>query len=261
MAGSELAERVEAAAEKPSKGEHYRRQLEKLEPQLRLALTKSDGSPIIDPQRFARIALTSLRTTKGLLECSEVSILGAIVSAAQLGLEPGGPLGHAYLVPFKKECQLIIGYQGMIQLALRSGMVSEIQGRVVHDGDHFEYEYGTNQYLRHVPAAAAKPEITHAYAHARLVTGGSPFVVLTKNEVDAVRARSKGADRESSPWNTDYEAMARKTAVRQLFKWLPASVEFQAALGADQGIARQIPGSIEDLSDPDVIDVVGEEES
>lgn len=257
---SELAERVQQAEKGVSKGELMRRRLSDLEPQLKVALTKSDGTPIIDPARFARIALTSLRTTPKLMECSEISVLGAIVTAAQLGLEPGGPLGHAYLVPYKNkrggvDCQLIIGYQGMIQLALRSGMVASISGRVVHQGDDFDWEYGTNEFVRHRPKGVGGRPMTHAYAQAKLVTGGSPFVVMTKEEVDAIRARSPGAKRDESPWNTDYEAMARKTAVRQLFRWLPASVEFQAALGADQGIARQIPASMEDLSDPDVIDV------
>lgn len=252
---SELAERVQQAEKGVSKGELMRRRLSDLEPQLKVALTKSDGTPIIDPARFARIALTSIRTTPKLMDCSEISLLGAIVTAAQLGLEPGGPLGHAYLVPYKNECQLIIGYQGMIQLALRSGMVASISGRVVHEGDEFDFEYGTNEFVRHRPKGTGGRAMTHAYARAELVTGGSPFVVMTKEEVDAIRARSPGAKRDESPWNTDYEAMARKTAVRQLFRWLPASVEFQAALGADQGIARQIPSSMEDLSDPDVIDV------
>lgn len=211
----------------------------------------------IDPDKFTRVAITTLRTTPKLAQCNEMSLLGAFMACAQLGLEPSGPLGHAYLVPFGKEVQLIVGYQGLIELAYRSGRVMSIVARPVHENDEFEFEYGLHDKLRHVPAPTNRGAMTHVYAVAHLAGGGVIPVVMAKVEVDAVKARSPGAKKPDSPWKSDYEAMAMKSAVRRLFKWLPSSVESHAALGADEGVVKGVASSLEEL--PEVIDVEGVE--
>lgn len=227
-----------------------------MEPQLALALAGPQGVPMIAPERFLRLALTAIRRSPALQEADQMSLLGSIMTCAQLGLEPSGPLGHAYLVPFREKgtlfVQLIIGYQGFIQLAYRSGMVASLSGEVVREGDLFEWEKGTNEFLRHKAKEGTKP-VTHSWALAKLVTGGTPFVVLDREEIDATRKRAK----TDKIWTSDFDAMARKTAVRRLFRWLPASVEVRGALGADNGIVRGIPASIEEIEG--VIDTEGEE--
>lgn len=256
------AELVQAIETDERPKDPFRPMLATMVPQFEMGLKGRDGTPLIDPQKFARIALTAIRKNPLLQQATQASLLGSIMACAQLGLEPHGPLGHAYLVPFRHnnevEVQLIIGYQGMIQLALRSGMVASISAQVVREGDLFSYEYGTNEHLTHRPGKE-KGEITHAWALAKLVTGGAPFVVLDIDQVEEARNRSKSGagPKPKGPWATDYEAMARKTAVRRLFKWLPSSVEVRGALGADSGVVHQIPESIEDFDD--VIEVEGEE--
>lgn len=231
------------------------RLMQAMEPQFALALRGADGTPLIDPAKFARLALTAIRKNERLQEADQMSLIGAIVTIAQLGLEPSGPLGHAYLVPFKEKgttyVQPILGYQGMVQLALRSGMIASISARVVRAGDTFDWEYGSNEFLRHKPKMPIDPEadVTAAWAQAKTVTGGAPFVVLDRSEIDRARGRAK----TDNIWKSDFEAMARKTAVRQLFRWLPSSVEIRGALGADQGIVRGIPNSLEEQGD--VIDI------
>ena len=91
----------------------------------------------IDPERFVRVALTTVRTNPSLAGCNPQSLLAALMLSAQLGLEPGGPLGHAYLVPFKNEVTFIPGYRGLITLARRSGEVASIRAHAVFDGDEF----------------------------------------------------------------------------------------------------------------------------
>ena len=182
------------------------------------------------PDRFLRVVLTTVRKTPKLLECEQASFLGAIMACAQLGLEPDGVMGYAYLVPYGKECTLVIGYKGMADLARRSGKVEDVDMRVVRQGDEFEYEYGTNPRIRHVPGDEDGP-LTHAYSIVWLTNGRPHFVVLRRSEIDRVKGRSRAGD--SGPWKTDYEAMAMKTAVKRACKLAPASVELQRAIALD----------------------------
>lgn len=211
--------------------------------QIALALPKH-----MTADRLARIALTEVRKTPKLAQANPTSLLGAVIQCAQLGLEPGGALGHAYLLPFDKrrknaqgrwetvdtEVQLIIGYRGMIDLARRSGQIVSLEARAVHAADHFVVRYGLDATLEHVPNFEAddRGELVYVYAVAKLKDGGAQFEVMHRREVDAIRARSKSKD--DGPWVTDYEAMAKKTVLRRLFKLLPVSIELQRAVGLDE---------------------------
>ena len=108
------------------------------------------------PERFTRITLSALSTNAKLQETTPQSFLGAMMTAAQLGLEPNTPLGQAYLIPFRNkgvlECQFQLGYKGLIDLAYRSGQISVIQAHTVYENDEFEYELGLDPKLKHVPA-------------------------------------------------------------------------------------------------------------
>lgn len=186
----------------------------------------------LTPDRLMRVAISELRTNEKLAECHPASLVSSIVKASQLGLEVSSALGHAYLVPYKTEATLIIGYRGLITLARRSGEIQSLTARVVHEKDHFELEYGLHERLRHIPSTEDEPgPITHVYAVAHLKDGGVQYEVMTKAEVDAIRKRSKAGG--AGPWVTDYQEMARKTVVRRLFKYLPVSVELADALAVD----------------------------
>lgn len=198
------------------------------------------------PERMARIATTEMRRIPKLAECNPMSFLGAVIQCSQLGLEPGGSLGHVYLIPFGKEVQVIVGYRGMIDLARRSGQIISIDARAVYEGDQFNCSLGLDSKLEHVPDwnnpnRADPAKLRFVYAVAKLKDGGIQFDVMSKVEVDAIRKRSKSSG--SGPWVTDYAAMALKTVVRRLFKYLPVSIEIQQAVGidemADAGISQQ----------------------
>ena len=126
--------------------------LKKMGPEIEKALPKH-----MDADRMARIALTTIRTNPQLLECTVPSLMGAVMQAAQLGLEPG-LIGHCYFVPFwnnkkkQREVQFIIGYKGMIDLARRSGHIESIYAHCVYENDEFEYELGLHPKLVHKPA-------------------------------------------------------------------------------------------------------------
>lgn len=227
--------------------------LEKSKTQIGMALPKH-----MNADRLLRIVMTSVQRTPKLLDCTKESLCGAVIQSAQLGLECDNVLGHAYLVPFwnkKKgvlEVQFIPGYKGLIDLARRSGQVSTIYAHVVRDGDMFEYEFGLDATLRHKPAfAGAGGGVTHAYAVCKLKDGGEQFDVMPRYEVEAIRARSQSKD--SGPWVTDYDEMAKKTILRRLCKLLPCSVEMARAVALDERADIGLPqdlGALIDVDEP-----------
>jgi len=201
----------------------------------------------LDTNRFARIALGSLRRNPKLLQCTPQSFLTSLLQCAALGLEPDTPLGHAYLIPYGKESTLVVGYEGYIDLAYRSGVVVSIHANVVREGDLFEWYEGSEPAVVHQPKASPQfyrqgnstyqsgRDVTHAYAIAKLLGGGHVQTVLLKSEIDALKSRSRAA--HDGPWVTDPVAMMRKTAIRQLRKFMPMSPQaraFHVAAGLDE---------------------------
>lgn len=194
---------------------------------------------------YAEAALWSeLRRVPKLRECDPGSVLGAFAYGLQLGLVPG-PLGHIYLVPFKNKGRMeatpIIGYKGYADLAFRSGKLRTLKAHVVREGDDFDYEEGTKEYLRFKPLRD-RPDPderawTDVWALAHLTNGGKPFVVLSPAEVEARRKRSASQSFRESPWNTDTETMWRKSAVRELAQrgMLPLSTSDVVAVARDEG--------------------------
>lgn len=250
----------------------------KVQAQLKVALPRH-----MTAERMARIATTEMRKVPKLAQCDPMSFLGAVIQCAQLGLEPGNALGHAYILPFDKrekvggqwktvrtEAQVIIGYRGMIDLARRSGQIVSIDARAVYEGDRFECSLGLDPKIEHEPDwqnpnRAQSDKLRFVYAVAKLKDGGVQFDVMSRAEVDGIRARSKSAD--NGPWVTDYAAMALKTVVRRLFKFLPVSIEIQRAVGIDEmaeaGISQQnsaiIDGNFAEVDQPFEIEHTQEE--
>ncbi|MEV0440922.1 recombinase RecT [Streptomyces spectabilis] len=225
--------------------------VQQMRPEIERALPAHLGGA----DRIARIALTELRRVEHLAECTQESFAGALMTCSALGLEPGGVSGEAYLLPFwnKKvrayEVQLVIGYQGMIKLFWQHPLAAGLDAHTVYEGDEFEYEYGLEPKLTHRPArGSAKGRPTDYYAVARLSNGGSAFVVLDVDDIETIRKRSKAKD--FGPWSTDYDAMARKTAIRQLFKIIPKSAELARAVAHDETVRRD--------ASPEGLDVPGD---
>ncbi|MEL6678114.1 MAG: recombinase RecT [Pseudomonadota bacterium] len=209
------------------------------------------------PDRMLRVMANAARSTPKLYDCDPMSLLGAMMTCASLGLEPNTNLGHAYLIPFENkrkkivEVQLIIGYRGMIDLAQRSGQVKSIYADVVFDDDElWSYEYGSNQHLRH-KVGPRKGQPTHAYAYVKL-TDGEAFVVLPWEEVMSIRDESqvyKAAVRfgdKSNPWIKHVNRMAAKTAIRRIFNYLPISIE-----------RRQVVDQVLSIEDTETMDYAG----
>ncbi|HCP78618.1 MAG: recombinase RecT [Pusillimonas sp.] len=196
--------------------------------------------------RLLKVAQIAATTTPGLLECEIPTLVSAIGQCAQMGLEPNTVLGHAYLVPFNtkrkdgegrerwvKSVQVIVGYKGLIDLARRSGQIVSIAAHEVCKNDHFDLVYGLEEKLEHRPAMGDRGPIIGFYAVAKLVGGGYAFEFMSRYEVDAIKesSQSKG---KYGPWKDHYTEMGRKTVIRRLSKYLPLSIEFQAATTLDE---------------------------
>ena len=224
--------------------------------QLSVALPKA-----MTPERLVRIVTTECRKTPALLNCNPESFLGAVLQCAQLGLEPGGALGHCYLLPFgngkakdgRPNAQLIIGYRGMIDLARRSGQIVSICAYTVLEKDRFEWRLGLDPDIQHVPSPEAdRGKMTYVYAVAKLKGGGVQFEVMSRAEVEKVRKQSKAGS--SGPWVTHFDEMAKKTVIRRLFKYLPVSIEAARAVEVDERSDRG-----EAVTPQDFIDVAYED--
>lgn len=208
-------------------------QLERMRPQFEMVLAKH-----LDSERFIRLAFQVFRTNPDLQKCTPESFLGAVMTCAQTGLEPG-PLGHAYIVRYGQAATFIPGYRGLIELARRSGNIEAIIAREVYEHDKFQVRYGLDDTIEHEPQLFGdRGQVIAYYAIAKYVGGGHAFVVLTKQEVEKFRKRSRASD--EGPWQTDYDAMAKKTCVRRLAAYLPLSVEMSAALSQDEQVRTDL---------------------
>jgi recombination protein RecT len=204
-----------------------RQTLDAMKPQMALALP-----PHVNIERLCRVIMNAFQTTPALLNCDRNSFMKAAMTVAVLGLEPEGVLGQAYLVPYKGQVQAQIGYKGLTALARNSGQISTLVAHEVCTNDTFDYEWGLNERLEHKPADGERGELTHVYAVAKFKDGSHHFEVLTKTEVDRIKAASPSASGNYSPWKTHYTEMAKKTAIRRIAKYLPLFVQRADAVNA-----------------------------
>lgn len=213
---------------------------------LKMALPKH-----LTPDRMVRVALTAMTRTPKLAECDQASFFQALFQCSQWGLEPDGRRAH--LIPFENkrkgivECQLIIDYKGLAELAYRSGIVKSINAAEVRDGDIFEYDCG--RVVRHVPhflrrdpgKPASSGEVYAYYASAEMGNGATATQVMSLEEVNAIRDKSQGymsfkkGYAKSSIWIDHPHEMGKKTVFKRLSKWLPLSADFRSAVEHDDG--------------------------
>lgn len=243
-----LKQAMQAQQQAPAQLDPYRKAqayLKKLEPAITEALPKANG---MTAERLSRITLTTLKTNPKLLECSIESLLGAVLQSAQLGLEPN-LLGSCYFIPYRGVVSFQIGYKGLIDLVTRKGEVISIVAKEVRKGDTFHFEYGRGETLKHIPAPHnQRGDIEYFYAYAHLKNGGFTFDVMHVSEIEKVRNEHSQAyqgavkynNEQGSVWVKHYEAMAQKTVIKRLIKYLPISVETQNAIAHDETVRKDI---------------------
>lgn len=226
----------------------------------------------VSADRMLKVALHAVRAVPQLLECTTESLFGAVIQCSQLGLEPNTVLGHAYLIPFRNrkagrtDVQMIIGYKGLLDLARRSGQIVSIAAHDVCENDDFNFSYGLEERLEHTPAMSDRGNITAFYAVAKLQGGGYAFEVMSRDQIDKIKANTQSRG-QYGPWKDHYPEMGRKTVIRRLAKYLPLSIEFSTATaldgmaesGQEQGLAAALEGdfTVMDESAPRLNDAPG----
>jgi recombination protein RecT len=221
--------------------------------QLKLACKKH-----VTPDRMARLVLTAVQKSPKLIECfaSEVgkrSVGLAMLTAGQYGLEVDGKMAH--LVPYRDNrqnatvCQLIPGFQGLVNLAYNSALVKSIWADAVYENEVFTYKKGLSITLEHEPLMNDEEPgaLRAAYAVAELRDGGKVVVVLFKRDIERIRASSRGADQPSSPWQTHPAEMWKKSAIRQLCKIIPQSSELRDVLRVEDDFNERGPSAFIDV--------------
>lgn len=230
-----------------------------MEPAIKKALPS-----VITPERFTRMVLSALSSTPKLAECSPQSFLAAMMTAAQLGVEPNTALGQAYLLPYRNhgqmECQFQLGYKGLIDLAYRSGEVSVIQAHTVYENDVFEYELGMDPKLRHVPAKADRGEAVAYYAMFKTKDGGYGFEVMSVDDVQRHAQRySKSYGSGTSPWRSNFDEMAKKTVLKRALKYAPLKSDFVRGVAQDETIKAELSDEMYAVPDETVFEAEGED--
>lgn len=250
-----------------AKMENVRGLLEKLKPSLLAVAPKH-----LTPERLVKVALVAAQRTPRLLDCTPQSLMIAMMHAGELGLEPGGALGHGWLVPFKNnktgkyEATFIPGYRGLVYLAHNSGEVESIEAAVVYEKDEFDFDRGfaddgKGGFLKHKPALenAGKPRLAYALAWIKGMKRPK-FEVMTKAQIEHVKTRSKSTGPDS-PWTTDPDEMWKKTVVKRLAKMLPLSPEkaerFARAVERDNRV--EAGGPLEPIEGLELVDDSSEE--
>lgn len=198
--------------------------------------------------RVCRMALTAFKMNPALRDCSPVSILSAVMKAAELGLEPHGGLKQCWLIPFRdtkrnvKECTFQLGYQGALELARRSGQFRTIRAVMVYERDIFAYERDPRPKIYHKPELQDPGTAIGVYAFAILTCGEVEFDWMGAAELKKVRDMSRSGD----IWSNWYVEMCKKTVLKRFLKAMPQSVAMATALEYDS--EAYAPASAEESS-------------
>ena len=217
----------------------------------------------LSPERLARIATTAVRQNPKLALCTQASLMGALFTSAQLGLEPVA--GLAYLIPFSNnkcingtwqkvlEVQFVIGYKGVADLFYRHEKSGLVDWGTVHEKDDFSYQYGTSANLKHIPASGERGKVIGYYVIFKLAGGFTKFNYMTVSEcMEHGKKHSKTFDgasfNKNSPWNTSPDSMCLKTVLLQGAKTVPLATELRRALETDE-TSREFRDGVTDALD------------
>lgn len=192
----------------------------------------------ITPDRMMRVALTAINKNPKLAECTRESMFSALMTCSELGLEPDGRRAH--LIPYKDRATLILDYKGLIELAKRSGMVRVFRAELICDNDKFSYRNGKVDH--EIDFRKPRGNVYAVYSYVLDNEGNEDYEVMTRDEVEGIRRRSRSGD--SGPWVTDWNEMAKKTVIRRHSKRLTLSPEFQKAIEKDDDTLIDITNQV-----------------
>lgn len=191
-------------------------------------------------EKFIRTALTAINSNPKLAECTQDSLLAAIMNSAQLGLEFNTPLGEAYLIPYEDKKNGIttvnfqLGYQGLLKLAYNTGQFKRITAREVRANEDFNFDYGTGE-ISHKPCLTGDSgDVIGYYAIYQTKDGGQDVFYMSKEDARAYGLKYSVPFKKynKGPWIDNFDAMAKKSALIQVLKYAPKAIESQALVQA-----------------------------
>ncbi len=253
MAGTEITPLKDRATQ-------MRSFFEKRKPSIEMSLAKAG----VTADRVIQALFTAGQKTPDLFKCTPQSVYKAILLSAQSGLIPDGITQHAHLIPRKNkkgdlECNLQIGYRGLLVLCRRSGQITVVKSTLVRLGDKFKAYYGTEDRIEHEPLDSAmdaegkERPITHCYAVATFKEGHKDFELMSISEVELLRKKAKAF---SPAWDDHYGEMVKKTVLRRLAKRLPQSEDLARLLELDSQAEQGVP---QGLGDEGILDLPEED--
>jgi recombination protein RecT len=257
--GKEVAQQDDPAKRRELTTKNAVRQMEA---QFQLAMPKGT-----EAAQLVRDAMTLFSATPRLALCDSTSVLGGLMTCAQLGLRPG-VLGQAWLIPFKGKAQLVVGYQGLITLAQRSGDIASIFARCIHENDQWDVEYGTENRLVHKPfLRGPRGEVVGYYAVVKSTRGGTYWEFMTRADAEEHRDKFAMARKDKDgqvvgPWADHFDAMALKTVLIRSLKLAPRNTEIQQAFAVDNTVRVDVQPTAqpEDVSMATVAGEVAEDD-
>ncbi|NMM21549.1 MAG: recombinase RecT [Rhodoferax sp.] len=235
----------------------FSKTLDRMKSQIALALPKH-----MSADRMARLALTAFSTSKALQNCKTDSILASLMTATQLGLEPGIN-GQGYLIPYKDTCTFVPGWKGLVDLVSRAGRATVWTG-AVYEGDKFDYQLGDEPFCRHKPGDS-EGNFTHVYAIGRVKDAQMPVIeVWTRGKVKKhlTQYNKVGTRHYALASESNFEMYARKVALLQVLKYMPSSIELANAItvshAAEAGQGAVIEGDFVTINTEAVDQETGE---
>lgn len=202
-----------------------------------------------DDKSFISSLLTAVSQNPQLAQCDQASILSAGLTGASLGLQCNPTLGQFYMLPFNDRknnrtvAQFVLGYKGLLQLAIRSGYYERINVVSIKEGEYISYDPLTEEFKAKIITDDMVREKTPSigyYAMFKYSNGFIKTLYWSKEKMEThALTYSKGyaAKKGYTFWEKDFDAMAQKTMLRQILsKWGILSVELQKALINDEQV-------------------------
>jgi recombination protein RecT len=188
------------------------------------------GLDTIGAERFLRIAINDLSQNEKLARCNPLSIIGSLMIAAQLGLEPNTPLGECYLIPYDGFAQFNMGYQGRIKLLMQSEEVLLIDCTKVYSNDTITIDRNATPPIHHIVGGIFEPRtVVGYYAEIRLKNGYTKIATMSVDEMKTIIAGNLKRFK-STAWKTDFDAMAMKYLIGQVIDYMPFATKRYAKL-------------------------------
>ncbi|MDK0594664.1 recombinase RecT [Clostridium perfringens] len=191
------------------------------------------------PQYMSSI-VNLVNSDTNLQKCEGMSVIASCMVAATMDLPVDKNLGYAWVVPYGNRAQFQMGYKGYIQLALRTGQYKSINVVEIREGELVSWNPLTEEI--EVDFSKRESDAVIGYAgYFKLINGFEKTVFWTKEEVNNHANKfSKTVNSKNSVWKSNFDAMAKKTVLRNLLsKWGILSIEMQKAYIADENLINK----------------------